>query len=422
MSSSPSQIRNILVLIGGTAFASAINFLAVPLLARFYDPSAFGALGAIVGVATIAAVAVHGRYHLAIPVTKDDRESRLLVLASVMLTLLLTGPAVLIITFFSSGNQSQLSILTFALAAAGLTLSGAIVEISTYWWTKNGQIKKTAANAVLRAVVTLLVQLCAFPFGAVGLLMGTLLGSMAATLPPGYDLLQVCRSVWQTTTGRDIWHVLVRNRSFPLLSMPQGVMAAVGWNLFPALLLDFSGAQVAGLYWLPFRVILTANTIIGSAYRQTTLPMLHRLEGETHAGMIRALGLHTLIFLTLSFIGCGILFVFGHNVIRLAFGIKWLDAVPFANWLALTFVAEFAKLPASCIIQYRRHFGQAIAWEASIALARYGVALPFLWSGNANAAIAAFSLVGLVGGLAFTARVFQQNWQGPVASVRVYQQ
>ena len=53
-----SHIQNLFLLISGTLFASAINFFGVPILARFYSPSAFGTLGAIVGVATVASVAV----------------------------------------------------------------------------------------------------------------------------------------------------------------------------------------------------------------------------------------------------------------------------------------------------------------------------------------------------------------------------
>lgn len=102
---------------------------------------------------------------------------------------------------------------------------------------------------------------------------------------------------------------------------------------------------------------------------------------------------------------------------RIAFGKEWLDAAPFASWLALTFVAEFAKLPANCIIQYRKHFGEALIWESAISVTRYALALPILWAGNASAAIAVFSLVGLVGGLAFSARVLQQNWKAPVLNL-----
>ena len=66
----PPQSSRILLLLGGNGLGQLITIAAILFLSRLYDPADFGLLAGIVSVVSLSSVIVHGRYHMAIPVSR----------------------------------------------------------------------------------------------------------------------------------------------------------------------------------------------------------------------------------------------------------------------------------------------------------------------------------------------------------------
>ena len=66
-------LRNILVLMTGTASVQLMNFLITPIITRLYSPEAFGALGLFSSTITFTVVAVTLSYPIALVIERRDR-------------------------------------------------------------------------------------------------------------------------------------------------------------------------------------------------------------------------------------------------------------------------------------------------------------------------------------------------------------
>ena len=106
---SPPQLSRILLLLSGNGLAQLIAIAAVPVLAHLYSPADFGLLASVVSLVSLSAVVVHGRYHMAIPVSRNEDESIALFALAALLSIALAPVAVLSVIFLvgqSVGEES----------------------------------------------------------------------------------------------------------------------------------------------------------------------------------------------------------------------------------------------------------------------------------------------------------------------------
>src|SRR5919108_2454956 len=83
-----SSVARSLALVGGaTAVGQGAIVLAAPILARLYDPYAFGVLGAYAGVVSVLVAVSSLRFDYAIPIADNPDEALHVLLLSVVLML-----------------------------------------------------------------------------------------------------------------------------------------------------------------------------------------------------------------------------------------------------------------------------------------------------------------------------------------------
>lgn len=390
------MLRPLLTVMSGGGVRQIVVLAGLPLLSRLYDPSAFGELAAVMAAVSMAMVVVHGRYHLAIPLARDDAEARALLhlacLASIVLALPVTAST---LALFGDGGEGTVTLQTLLFASV-LTVMCALIDVLTFWRSRFGRFAATARFDAVRAVGTLAAQLALAPLAGLGLVLGTAAGT-------GVSALLACRDARGAAGGFSLAGMLAaarHHRAYPLFGVPQGWLASASRNILPLLLFKYAGAAVAGQFWLAHRLLLTPVALVNSAYRQAALPLLGRGTAESNRRLCLQ---HTLALLALGLVPCAVLFLHGEIILANLLGGAWREAGAIAGWLALGFLADGVKIPVTALVQSEKRQPRLLVWEAALAVLRYGGALPLLASGETQAAIAWYAVSGALGWAAFVA-------------------
>lgn len=391
--------HNFLVLLSGAGLAQIITVAALPILSRLYDPISFGQLGAVMAVVSLATVLVHGRYHLAIPVAHNGKVAQSLLFISVTLSVVLSLPATTGVLYLFGDLPEGMFLWTFLLMAGALTLFSALIEILSYWRSHRGRFGASARNSTARAAFTTTSQLLLSTISSMGMLIGTVIGTLMAVALALRDLLKRDEEPLARRPLREILQVAREYHSYPLYGVPQGWLAAVSWNAMPLLLLRFSGTAIAGQYWVAYRVLIAPLTLFNGAYRQSTLPLLRNQPPEQARLLVAR---HTRFILLLALIPLAALAALGEQLFSLTMGAQWVEAGQIAGWMAAGILADLFKVPTLCLLQSQGRNRTILWWEAGILIARYSSAIPFLAANNASLAIILFSCVGLLGWSLFT--------------------
>jgi O-antigen/teichoic acid export membrane protein len=391
--------RNFLTLLSGGALAQVITIAALPLLARFYDPTDFGQLGAIMAVVSLATVLVHGRYQMAIPVAQSEDDAQNLLVFSILISALLSLPAVAAIFFLFDARPDDLSLWEFLLASTVITFFSAVIDILSYWRSHRGRFGVSARNSVARSAFTVLTQIGLAPVSTAGLLLGTGFGvGMAITLAlrdiVRNDLFQL-----RMPSMCNLREIAYKYRNYPLFGVPQGWLAAISWNAMPLLLLRHGGISVAGQYWIAYRLLVAPVSLFNGMYRQAILPLLRgRSVSEGRTLVAR----HSMLIAGASCLPLLTLFFFGEIIFTFLMGPSWQQAGAISGWMAIGIFGDLIKVPTLCFLQRHSRQQRILIWEIVIVITRYAFALPFLLIGEIMQAIAIFSSLGLAGWLAFT--------------------
>lgn len=391
--------RNLLTLISGGGIAQIITIMSLPLLGHLYNPENFGQLGAVMAVVSLATVLVHGRYQMAIPVAPSQDDAQALLVFSTLLSALLSTPAVVVIWVLFGDGLDGMSLWAFLFTVTLITFLSAVIDIFSFWRSHCSRFSISARNNIFRSAFTVLGQIGFSPITPMGLIAGTVLGSGIAVVLALHDFLKNDLSRLRMPSIRKLREIAYRYRSYPLYGVPQGWVAAVSWNAMPLLLLRFSGTQMAGLYWIAYRLLVAPVSLFNGAYRQSTLPILRGLSLQKSRALIAK---HTILISVAGSIPLLILFFFGETLFQVTMGAAWQKAGVIAGWMAIGILGDLVKIPFICLLQSNKQQGQILAWEIMTVIVRYAASMPFLIKGEGIHAVAIFSSLGLACWLVFT--------------------
>ena len=386
-------LKNISVLIGGSVAAQIVTFIALPVLSRLYDPDSFGLLAAVMSIVGVGGVIAHGRYHLAIPAAKTDDEAQSLFTLAVTLSLFL-GPLVAGLIAIFVGVQSVLSSpFVFLCVVAIMTTLVSLIDVFAYRRARLKRFKKSAQVVFIRPLATVCIQVLASSLKGFGLIAGAIFGAVLSLIVSLHDFLQSRQMRFIRPQRNSIFLVARKYSSYPFLSVPQGMLAAVSKNGMPLMIFKFAGAGWAGQYWLAFRLLLAPVVIFSNAYRQS---VLHDLAMQDFDTAKRSVLNHSFILFAISALIVIFLFSFSPRLVPFILGEGWSSAGDIARWLGIAVAADITKIPSICFLQSRNILKSTLKAESSVFVARYGAVIPILIYGDVITAVAAYSIIGLI--------------------------
>jgi len=421
-------VRNVLVVMSGSAVAQAVGVVLSPVISRLFTPVDFGVFGTFTAVTGVLLSFVTLDYAQAIMLPKLREEAgQVFVLACLvtgLVSLLCLVVCMLIPGRLLGLLQSRDPVMLGFLALA--VLVGGLNACFQAWCVRVKAFKQTSASQVVRGVSSngLQVGLGMLKTGAAGLALSSVLADSLASL----NLLRVVwaelRGFMATAGWQRLKALAWEYRDFPAYSATQNLLNAVSTGLPVVLLTHYYGIAVAGAYAFGVRLLGAPISLITSALRQ----VLFQKAGETqHQDRpLTPLFLKTTIGLfVLGGLPTVCLALWSPALFAWLFGRQWHAAGEFARYLILWLLFVFCNQPAVLIARLIRIQRTVFFYNVVVLMARV---LTLVVGGLYLAAadcILVFSLVGaalnmaliVLVGRALLKREGRLDWAGLRAGV-----
>lgn len=291
-----------MTIVAGTGVAQLITIVFSPVLTRVYSPSDYGIYSVAVSILILSVVTCL-RYEYAIPLPKDDVAAANLLGLSLLANLgmsaatgvflLLFGPWLLGL-FGASVLGPYIVLLALAQAATGF------VSAFTNWAIRTKDFSAIAVNRLYQsgAGVGVQVGLGLGGFGAPGLLLGAVAGSLAGSVRLAQAAWRTHADAFRCVTWGGVRAAAVRYRRFPILSSWSALLGQLGLRAPFLLLVAFFGIEVGGQYALAERLCYLPLTLVAGSVGQVFISEgarlvreqpreLHRLFGRTTWNLAR---------------------------------------------------------------------------------------------------------------------------------------
>lgn len=341
-----SFIRAVLLLSSAGMLAHGITALAMPILARLYQPADFGLLSVLSSSLGILSVAACLRYELAIALPQDARDAdQLLVLSLAVCTALSLGLALAI----GLAPEAAMTLLRqpglnpyLWMLPVGVWLAGTYAALQA-WHVRHAEFGRLARTRIAQSGGSAGLQMAGGWLGAgpAGLLLGQVANTGIACLAlmaPAWAAVRA--SHWQT-----LRRVASEYRRFPIYSTAEALANSVAVYLPVILVAAYAGPAEAGYLGMAMYVAQAPMSLIGNSISQVFLSRAaqeHRdarlaaFTGEVLNGLIKA--------------GVGPLIALGITAPHLCgwlFGAGWGRTGWLVSWMTPWFLLQFLVVPMS---------------------------------------------------------------------------
>ncbi|WP_194439043.1 lipopolysaccharide biosynthesis protein [Vibrio fluminensis] len=357
-------LRGVSLLIGGTLSAQVLMIVFSPLLTRLYSPEDFGLLAIYSSVLSIGILLASLRYDVAIPLPEEDDEAVSIVALSLIIVLTVSILAFFVVFFWGKDIAELLQFPELEryilLLPIGLLIAGAY-NVLTQWNVRQKKFGLIASTKLRQAVVTIAIQLMAFKWNGLALILSQISSNSAG-------VTRLSRPNFQGICFDKILNVAMRYRRFPKYSAPAGLARVAGVEL-PALLLAASfNPAAAGLYALTNRVLGVPANVLGSAVSQVfTSNAAEAYRSGKLGDLVRKL------YSQMSVIGLPfmlILMLIGPDLFGFIFGETWRQSGEFARWMAPWLYLVFVSSPITTVTAIMEKQKQGLIFHLTLLLVR----------------------------------------------------
>jgi len=344
-----SFVKNVLIVMSGTAIAQIIGFALIPIISRLYSPSDFGVFGSFNAVLTVIAAGVTLDYTLAIMLPKQKEDAINTFMLSCVITAIVSGCCLAVCLFAPSFFQDLIKaqnnwILVFLILA--IFVSG-LNRAFQAWCVRVKAFKHTSASQIIRSLSSSGTQvgLGYLHGGPFALVCGVVLGNMLASFNLARVVLRDLMALRRNIRWNRMKQLAIEYRDFPMYSASENVINALSAGLPIILLTHFYGIAVAGAYAFGMRILHAPMRLILMALRQ----VLFQKASETHNSGGHLLPLYIKItsgLFALAFVPSLILIVWSPQIFSWVFSSQWYTAGEFVQSLVFWMMFVFCNVPA----------------------------------------------------------------------------
>lgn len=351
-----SFVKNVAILMSGTAISQGIIIAATPILTRLYDPSDFGILALYTSIISILTVIVAWRYELAIVLPESDKEASDILKLSISIVFIMSIISFVFMSLFYERVTSMLGVqsidyfiyvIPFSLLFLGL------YECLKFWSTRQKHYKRLSISNVFKAKASVGTQVGSgvIGIGSVGLVAGQIIGQMMASLVLLFQVVRDDRKLlFRRSEFKEIQALAKRYSDLPLYSAPQATINSVSKNVPAILLTAYFGTAVVGLYALALKLLQLPITLLGNTFMQVFFQKATEVvnkKGDVYKLYKKAvsklfiIGILPTIFIIL----------FAPLLFKVVLGEEWLEAGIYAQWLILWLFMFFVNRPSIIMIR-----------------------------------------------------------------------
>ncbi len=337
-------LRNILVLMTGTASVQLMNFLITPIITRLYSPEAFGALGLFSSTITFTVVAVTLSYPIALVIERRDRNVE--DLTSVCIKLIIINSLIAMIAVFVISKTVNFLSETITLYLAIALTPASLVVLYTQLLLRERKFKFLALVSFVSALTVGLMKISFgfwFPSDE-SLLYAAVAGFWISLIPMHLNLNSMKIPIKMPFIRTKELVLLKVYRQFPIYRTPQALNTSLSQIIPVTLLTYYFGLVEAGLYTLTRSVLMAPVTLLGKAVYDVALPQVSR---DFHKKPIFKFILTVTISLSLiSIIPIIILFMWGEYLFSFVFGDDWSRSGVYASCMSYWFLLNICNRPS----------------------------------------------------------------------------
>ena len=359
--------RNLAVVGGATAIGQGALVLATPLLARLYDPEAFGLLSVYAAMLSILLAVSSLRYDFAVPIADDDGEAVHLLCVCLVFGGFTSLAVGLVVIAWGSGLSALLGAAPLApflwILPVGLLVastSQAVTSWATYHrlFPRIGRLRATQGlgQAVCQAALGIL------RVGPIGLIVGDTAGRVLGTEQLLRPLVGTLRSA--TLTMKAVRHSARKRWGFARVmtaaSLLNVLSLQVPFLMIPALF----DLQLSGQYFLAYRMLVLPTSLVAAAVSQVFF-------GEASArrqdpARLRALARNTAVSLFVFSIPTYLTVLFaGPALIHVVFGSQWGMAGLYAQIMAPGLILWGVANPISTLLLVGRREVESLGFTVA---------------------------------------------------------
>jgi O-antigen/teichoic acid export membrane protein len=394
-------VKNVAVIMSGTAIAQIISFSLTPIISRLFTPEDFGVLGYFNSILWIIAAGATLQYSQVIVFPKKDEDAMSVLFISCLSVLFISILALIVFllfpdAIFKSFQPHTIRWIVWALPVA-VFFNGMNQSLQA-WCIRRQAFFNTSSAQVVRSCFSNSLQLITgyFRYAGAGLVGSMIVAEGMAGQTLAFQILRkdsgILRKFWKKFSPSQLWKLAAEYRDFPLYSAPQNVINSLSQGLPVLLLTYFFGLGTAGIYAFANRMLQVPMNFILGAFKQ----VFWQKASETLHNGGDLTPLHKKTTLTLFFVGILpsiILLIFAPLLFKWIFGEQWQEAGRYGQWLVLWLFAAFCNPPSQIVARLLRMQRFLLIYEIIVLFIRIAALLVGGYLGSALLTVALFTSV-----------------------------
>lgn len=355
-------LSSVMKVMTGTGLAQLIAALGTLYVTHHIDPTDWGLYGAVISAAQFVIPVAALRYDMAIVLPREDGEAKRIFRLATMINAIVSALSILVMVPLGGVIANALDhpeARWWMLGVGPIIFTYGEVYVVNYWANRRKQFGVIGTNAVWNQGVTVAGRIasCFVGFGALGQLIATFLGEIAALNNFRYRLGPDLRGIEE---DRIPFRLLMRKyRKLPLLTAPNAIVDAIrqqGVNMM--ILFKFSPATY-GRFNIAWTLMQIPSTVINQALSQVFFQKL----SVTDAGhMFKAVRQSVVRSFLIGIVPFALLYFLIPPVLPWLLGSGFAQSAPIAVALVPWLFVNFITSPVSNMFIVTRNNGIALGF------------------------------------------------------------
>jgi O-antigen/teichoic acid export membrane protein len=371
-----SFLRNLSIVMSGTALAQVIGFAMMPVISRLFTAEDFGVFGTFQSILGVISAGITLQYIQAIVLPKEKKDAINVFFASAISVALIAAILFAASVLFQGYvlDVINLPAIWYVYLIILASFVAGMNQTFQAWCIRVKAFKHTSLSQVIRSIVSSGIFLVAggMHLGAPGLILGTIVANIAASLNLARVFVADLVDFKKEVSRKKVLELAGEYRDFPLYAAPQNLMNALSQGLPVLLLGHFYGIEVAGFYAFGVKILQAPMGLVLNPLRQVLFQKAtetYNQGGDLFKLYIKA----TAGLVSVAFVPCLILFIWAPQIFSFVFGEAWLEAGVYARWLILWLFIGFSNVPSVLFARILRQQRNLFIYEFIILGTRVAV-------------------------------------------------
>jgi O-antigen/teichoic acid export membrane protein len=397
-------IKEIIVMVGGTAAVQIINIIATPIITRIYGPEIFGVQGIYLSVFGIFLVIVGLGYQFAIALPKKNITAKALTIICLIIGIITSTITAVLINI--NGEKilklfAITEIIPYRNDIAPTMVVGLIGVLLTQWLIRKNAFREMAVGGIASAVIIISTRLILAEYE---ISAKTLIWTSVITAPLSALIAYALIKRGNDKSRKKSSHfrinllkiVAIRYRDFPCYRLPHEIINGLSHGIPFLLIAKYSDANNVGLYMMALAILGLPSNMISTAISTVYFNRVNKIinDKEEPKYLIIKMTIGMAYFSIIPFL---IVIFYGPVLFEYLLGDKWKSAGIYAQIMTPYIFMQFINKPAVAAISSLKMQDNLLIYEIiSTTLKTFGLIMAYEWYGSDYKAIGVYSSIGAI--------------------------